>query len=154
PLPGSSEEAPESRPVSLQPAMQQPTSTPSLEAGTALEHQIEHSLGQGSPLPDHIRGFMEPRFGVDFSGVRTHTGSVAMQMNNALHAQAFTVQQDIFFGSGHAPSDLHLTAHELTHVVQQTGGKPPALHHACASCAAREPSSSQDAREGQLSSLS
>lgn len=67
---------------------------------------------------------MEPRFGVDFGGVRIHTGADAIQMNRALGAQAFTHGSDIYFGSGHGPNDLALTAHELAHVVQQTGGVP------------------------------
>jgi hypothetical protein len=43
---------------------------------------------------------MEPRFGVDFSAVRVHTGSSAVQMNKDLHAQAFTHGSDIYYGSG------------------------------------------------------
>ena len=65
---------------------------------------------------------MEPRFGTDFSGVRVHTGSASQHLNWSLNAQAFTVGQDIYYGASKAPTDLSLTAHELTHVVQQTGG--------------------------------
>ena len=64
---------------------------------------------------------MEPRFGVNFSHVHVHTGSDARQMNQAVGAQAFTHGSDIYFGAGHGPTNLELTAHELTHVVQQTG---------------------------------
>jgi hypothetical protein len=64
---------------------------------------------------------MEPRFGTDFSGVRVHTGEAAVQMNRELNAQAFTHGQDLYFGAGKAPGKDALTAHELTHVVQQTG---------------------------------
>jgi len=42
-------------------------------------------------------------------------------MNQALGAQAFTQGHDIYFGAGKAPGVSDLTAHELTHVVQQTG---------------------------------
>jgi hypothetical protein len=66
-----------------------------------------------------VRSFMEPRFGSDFSKVRVHTGSEAVQMNRDLNAQAFTHQQDVYFGAGKAPGNNALTAHELTHVVQQ-----------------------------------
>ncbi|HNP97166.1 MAG TPA: DUF4157 domain-containing protein, partial [Cyclobacteriaceae bacterium] len=65
---------------------------------------------------------MEPRFGVDFSDVRVHTGNDAVQMNRAVGAQAFTHGSDVYFGEGRSPNNLELTAHELTHVVQQTGG--------------------------------
>jgi hypothetical protein len=43
-------------------------------------------------------------------------------MNRDLNAQAFTHKQDVYFGAGKAPAKDALTAHELTHVVQQTGG--------------------------------
>src|SRR4028119_1761131 len=44
-------------------------------------------------------------------------------MNKDLHAQAFTHGSDIYYGSGKAAAKDDLTAHELTHVVQQTGAK-------------------------------
>ncbi len=94
----------------------------SFEAGDDVESQISQSKGRGSPLPDPVRTYMEPRFGVDFSGVRVHTGSDAVQMNRAVGAQAFTHGSDVYFGEGSSPNNLELTAHELTHVVQQTGG--------------------------------
>jgi Domain of unknown function (DUF4157) len=96
----------------------------SFEAGADVETQLSQSQGRGSPLPDAVRAYMEPRFGADFSQVRTHTGSDALQMNQAVGAQAFTHGSDIYFGEGHSPSNLALTAHELTHVVQQTGEAP------------------------------
>ena len=92
------------------------------QAGSNLENQLRNSQGGGSPLPKEVRSFMEPRFGADFSQVRVHTGNEAVQMNQDLNAQAFTHKQDVFFGSGKAPGNDALTAHELTHVVQQTKG--------------------------------
>jgi Domain of unknown function (DUF4157) len=93
-----------------------PVSTPS------LEHRLSSSKGGGNPLSDDVRSFMEPRFGADFSGVRVHTGSDAVQMNQDVNAQAFAHGSDVYFGAGKAPGKDALTAHELTHVVQQTGG--------------------------------
>jgi uncharacterized protein DUF4157 len=93
-----------------------------------IDQQIGQSIGKGSPLPEHVRTFMEPRFGTDFSGVRVHTGHEAIQMNESLSAQAFTVGQDIYYGPGKSPSDLELTAHELTHVVQQGGAGAQSQH--------------------------
>jgi Domain of unknown function (DUF4157)/Bacterial protein of unknown function (DUF922) len=58
---------------------------------------------------------------LDFGDVRVHTGSDAVQMNGALNAQAFAHGSDIYFGAGKSPGNNELTAHELTHVVQQTG---------------------------------
>ena len=93
------------------------------EAGSDVESQLNQSKGGGSPLPDDVRSFMEPRFGTDLSQVRVHTDSSAIQMNKDLHAQAFTHGSDIYYGSGKSPAQDSLTAHELTHVVQQTGAK-------------------------------
>ena len=123
----------------------------SFEAGGDVETQVSQSKGRGSPLPDPVRAYMEPRFGVDFSDVRVHTGSDALQMNRDVGAQAFTHGSDIYFGEGRSPTNLELTAHELTHVVQQTGGAPlqtkrldkassanidPSIQRTCAACAA------------------
>jgi hypothetical protein len=96
----------------------------SFEAGEEVESQLNRSKGGGSPLPEPVRSFMEPRFGMDFSQVRAHTGADAIQMNRDVGARAFTHGADIYYGAGHSPEDLALTAHELTHVVQQTGGAP------------------------------
>jgi hypothetical protein len=42
-------------------------------------------------------------------------------MNRELGAQAFAHGSDVYFGAGKSPGNNELTAHELTHVVQQTG---------------------------------
>ncbi|MDJ0647866.1 MAG: DUF4157 domain-containing protein, partial [Xenococcaceae cyanobacterium MO_188.B19] len=65
-----------------------------------LEQQLGNSKGSGSPLSDEARSFMEPRFGTDFSDVKVHTDSSAVQMNQDIQAQAFTHGQDIYFNSG------------------------------------------------------
>jgi len=91
-------------------------------AGSSIENRLASSKGGGSALPDSVRRFMEPRFGADFSSVRVHTDSNAVQMNKELGAQAFAHGSDIYFGAGKLPGNDELTAHELTHVVQQTGG--------------------------------
>jgi hypothetical protein len=96
------------------------TSDGNREAGGDLENRLNSSKGGGSPLPDDVRSFMEPRFGADFSQVRVHTGNNAVQMNRDLNAKAFTYKQDVYFGAGNAPAKDALTAHELTHVMQQT----------------------------------
>jgi len=95
-----------------------------VEAEARVESQLDRSKGRGDPLPDPVRAYMEPRFGVDFSQVRVHTGSNAIQMNREVGAAAFTHGSDIYFGEGRSPSNLELAAHELTHVIQQTGSAP------------------------------
>ena len=79
------------------------------------------SPGSASPLPNDVRDYMEPRLGADLSDVRVHTGNEAAQLNEQLDAKAFTHGRDVYFGAGKSPGINALTAHELTHVVQQTG---------------------------------
>jgi hypothetical protein len=85
----------------------------------------------GQPLDQGDRSFMESRFGQDFAGVRVHADSEAADSARPINARAYTVGSDIVFGAGeYAPgSDAgrHLLAHELTHVVQQTGGSSSSL---------------------------
>jgi len=79
--------------------------------------------GDGRPLSSVERGFMEPRFGVDFGAVRVHSDEEADTRSRALHARAFTVGSDIFFRAGeYTPGTAdgrRLLAHELTHTIQQ-----------------------------------
>ena len=112
------EEMPEEE-LRTKPALQRSTDG-SLEAGSSIESRLNSSKGGGSPLSDEVRSFMEPRFGADFSQVRVHTGSESLQMNRDLNAQAFAHKQDVYFGAGKAPAKDPLTAHELTHVMQQS----------------------------------
>jgi Domain of unknown function (DUF4157) len=81
--------------------------------------------GGGESLSASERSFFEPRFGHDFSQVKIHQGTLASEVNNAINARAFTIGQDVVFGSGqYQPSTSEgkrLLAHELTHVVQQSG---------------------------------
>jgi len=96
------------------------------EAGTAspeLERNLSASKGSGQLLPDSVRQPMETAMGTDFSNIKLHTDSQAVQMNTQLHAQAFTNGSDIYFNSGKydpgSRSGQHLLAHELTHTIQQ-----------------------------------
>ncbi len=91
---------------------------------TSMIREVTQSAGQ--PLDTVTRGFMEQRFGHDFSQVRIHTDSKAADSAKSINARAYTLGQNIVFGSGqHAPHTLsgqRLLAHELTHVIQQLGG--------------------------------
>ncbi|WP_299211849.1 DUF4157 domain-containing protein [uncultured Dokdonia sp.] len=90
-----------------------------------IESTLQNSKGGGSPLDTNTRSEMESGFGADFSGVRVHNDSTAVQMNQQLGAQAFTNGSDIYFNEGkynpESDSGKHLLAHELTHTVQQGG---------------------------------
>ena len=91
--------------------------------GTAppVVHEVLNSPGR--PLDNATRGFMEPRLGSDFSGVRIHTDSRAAESARSVNALAYTVGRDIVFSPGqYSPESAagkRLLAHELTHVVQQ-----------------------------------
>lgn len=77
----------------------------------------------GQPLDGAIRGFMETRFGRDFSHVRVHADEGAGASARAVDAHAYTVGRDIVFGAGeyrpHETEGQRLLAHELAHTVQQ-----------------------------------
>ena len=102
-----------------------PHSGEGFEAGAAFENQLS-AAPAGQPMPDAQREFMEQRMGTDFSGVKLHTDAQSTQLNQAIQAKAFTTGQDVFFRQDEydpaSRSGQALLAHELTHVVQQTGG--------------------------------
>ena len=92
-------------------------------ASNSLSTQLQQAKGRGNPLPSQTQVDMSNAFGQDFSDVNIHTDKDAIQMNQALKAQAFTHGKDIYFNQGKydtaSSSGKHLLAHELTHVVQQ-----------------------------------
>jgi hypothetical protein len=89
----------------------------------SISSRIASTRGNGQLLNGEEKSFMEDRFGADFSSVRIHTDSEAVQLSRELNAQAFTVGADIYFNSGkYAPGSTEgkqLLAHELTHTIQQ-----------------------------------
>ena len=95
----------------------EPTTSP------GLANQLNSSAGGGFQLRPGIRSSMESAFGSDFSQVRLHTDTDAVQMSQHINAQAFTYGNDIYFNAGKFNADSQegkrLLAHELTHVVQQ-----------------------------------
>ncbi len=101
------------------------------EVPTAVEQEIERMRGGGQPMESGVRTKMERAFGADFSGVRIHHNAESDVLNRALGARAFTTGRDIFFRSNEyqpgSSSSHEILAHELTHVVQQTGKTRPKL---------------------------
>ena len=77
--------------------------------------------GPGRAMPAAVRAYMEPRFGADFSAVRLHDRPNDRATAAAIGARAFAYGNDIWLGDGERADDHRLIAHELTHVVQQTG---------------------------------
>jgi len=92
-------------------------------ATSSVEQQILSSTGKGNRLPGSVNQFMSRAIGADFSRVKIHTDTNAVQLNQQLNARAFTYGADVYFNHGEykpdSPTGKNLLAHELTHVVQQ-----------------------------------
>ncbi|HMD88634.1 MAG TPA: DUF4157 domain-containing protein [Anaerolineaceae bacterium] len=97
----------------------------SLQAGQQSTAEIAHQRGGGVPLPSALQNQMESTFGADFSQVRLHTGPEAQALSEGLAAQAFTSGSDIWLASANDVNNASLLAHELTHVIQQSGQPVP-----------------------------
>ena len=96
------------------------------EGSNTAPASVDRALASSSrPLEPVLRQDMEQGFGHDFSQVRVHSGTAAEQSARDVSANAYTVGHDIVFGAGRfAPQTSQgrrLLAHELTHVVQQSG---------------------------------
>jgi hypothetical protein len=106
------------------------TGMPKRESGVSSSQtsSITIPAGGGQPLDPDARLFMEQRIGHDFSRVRIHTDAEAVSSARQLRAHAYTVGPNIYFNANrYNPRNtegLKLLAHELTHVVQQTGHHP------------------------------
>ena len=105
--------------------------------------------GAGQPLDGGTRALMEPRFGLDLSGVRVHTGAQADESARAVGARAYAVGRDAVFAAGQydpkSREGLRLLAHEVSHTVQQTGGAPAGLGLSSAAPAVARDPTPQDA---------
>lgn len=92
----------------------------------AVPDSVDQTLASpGRQLEPALLQDMQQRFGYDFSDVQVHLGSLAERSAHEVSADAYAVGRDLVFGAGkYAPESAagkHLIAHELTHVVQQTG---------------------------------
>ncbi len=115
-------------------ASREPSRPPSahVEAGESVETSVLRDAinSPGRPLDGETRGFMESRFGHDFSRVRVHTDPPAARSAQALAARAYTFGSDVVFAPGrYSPASGEgrlLLAHELAHVAQQSASNAPA----------------------------
>jgi hypothetical protein len=93
------------------------------EVNPDFESHIHSLKGGGQPLSENDRAFFEPRFGRDFNSIRVHSDNRAADLSKSINAKAFTLGQDVVFGSSqYSPENItgkRLIAHELTHVIQQ-----------------------------------
>jgi hypothetical protein len=115
----------EEEPMQAKAALRRTATAEGGEVGAELEASIQRARGNGSPLAEGVRTPMERAFGANFGKVNIHTGAAADSLNQSLQARAFTTGKDIFFRQGEynpeSSSGKELLAHELTHVIQQTG---------------------------------
>ncbi len=81
------------------------------------------------PLPPAVQARLERGFGERMDNVGLHTGPSARAAARAIGARAYTEGERITLGPGESEHDLHLLAHEATHVVQnrRAAGVPRAL---------------------------
>ena len=126
---GSGEQCEECKKQAAQVVQRKPVGPAEAQFAPPLVHEVLRSPGE--PLDSSTRSFMEPRFGWDFSHVRIHSDPVAQQAARDLSARAYTVGQNIVFAENQFSLATHdgrsLLAHELAHVVQQSGGFSPAV---------------------------
>ena len=94
--------------------------------GGAVDGQLADSVRQasgGTPIEAPLQSQLEGAFGTSFADVRIHRSSALAPQ---LGARAFTFGSDVHFAPGeYEPTTergMHVLSHELTHVVQQSGG--------------------------------
>lgn len=114
--------SPNTAPSSIQPNSKASHSTTS---SNSFETKLNSTKSRGDKIDPNTQDMMEGQFGTDFSRVRIHTGSHAVQMSSEIGAQAFTHGDNIYFNQGKynptTKEGKHLMAHELTHTIQQKG---------------------------------
>jgi uncharacterized protein DUF4157 len=76
----------------------------------------------GASLPVAVKSPLARSFSIDLTPIRVHTDARAQQTVRSFKTRAFAYGHHIFLGPGESPDDLRLMAHEVAHVVQQSGG--------------------------------
>ena len=101
----------------------------SVSGAPPIVHELMRTPGH--PLDGDSAAFFGTRFGHDFARVRVHHDGEAAEAAKSVKARAYTIGDHIFFGGGeYAPATNPgrlLLAHELAHVVQQSGSRAPGL---------------------------
>ncbi len=101
------------------------------QAAPTAPSSVDRVLSEsGSPLDSALRQDMEQRFGHDFSKIRVHADALAQRSARDVNANAYAAGSHVVFAAGqYAPETREgrrLLAHELAHVVQQSGTSQPA----------------------------
>jgi hypothetical protein len=106
--------------------IQRLTGQPTGQLATAPASVDRVLASPGTALDAALQEDMSRRFGHDFSRVRVHSDTAAQQSAREVSAHAYTVGHNLVFGAGQftpgTRDGRRLIAHELTHVVQQSGG--------------------------------
>jgi hypothetical protein len=76
-------------------------------------------------LPKDVLDGLEEHFGTNLSKVRVHIGGNAKEVCKELKTKAFTIGENIYVAKSSDAKNSSLLAHELTHVIQQSGGRMP-----------------------------
>lgn len=94
---------------------------------TAAPDNLFCNAASGHALSAEMKASLEPYFDRDFSLVKIHADAGAAKAAEMIHAKAFTINHQIWFGqSQYNPTSqegMKLIAHELSHVIlqQETG---------------------------------
>lgn len=99
------------------------TDAANAKGGSQFQADIRHLQGNGQGLNPSDNHYFNRRFGRNLDHVRLHNNDRAHHLSKQINARAFTIGNNIVFGSGqyqpHKLSGRRLIAHELTHVFQQ-----------------------------------
>jgi hypothetical protein len=99
-----------------------PGASGALDSGPAVGRVLDTA---GQPLDTATLSFFGARFGHDFAHVRVHADAQAAESAHSVSALSYTVGSHVVFGTGQfspgTRAGQKLLAHELAHVVQQTG---------------------------------
>lgn len=97
----------------------------------------------GRPMDLKTKRWVASAFRTNFDRVRVHTDDDAARSVRSVDARAYTIGDNIVFGSGqytpYTPRGRKLLAHELTHVVQARTDPTPVLRRDNGSSRASEP---------------
>ena len=111
---------PEEEEEELQPSA---TSGSISEINPNLESHIQSLKRGGQYLSENSLTFFEYRLNHRFGHVKIHAGSQAAGVARSVSAKAFTVGQDIVFGTGQYAPTTPAGKKLLTHVVQQSNSQ-------------------------------
>lgn len=106
------------------PAVQRAAARPPQETEAQVVSSADRGLSGGSGQVPY-QGEMERSFGVSFAEVESHAGPQAQDACAEIGANAYARGNQVAFASD--SPDRGLVAHELTHVVQQSGEARPKM---------------------------